>query len=64
MAPLIAFLIITDETLSNDPPSKDNEHKSFFTQIGSIRPMRGQNYKTPMIKISPIWDELETSVEE
>jgi len=53
-----------NETLSNDPPSKENVHKSVFTQIGSVRPMRGQNYKTPMIRINPLWDQVVTEVEE
>jgi len=53
-----------NETLSNDPPSKEDELKSYFTPIGSLRPMRGQHYKTPMIRIHPLWDEMTTKVEE
>ena len=58
------FQNVADETLSNDPPSKEDELKSYFVPIGSVRPMRGQHYKTPMIRIHPQWDEMTTKVEE
>ena len=53
-----------DDLISNDPPNKENPLKSFFVQIGSARPMRGQNYRTPIIRILPLIDELDIKVEE
>ena len=61
---LSSILLEPDDSISNDPPNKENPHKSFFVQIGSARPMRGQNYRTPILRIVPSLDELETSVEE
>ena len=59
----ISFMLL-DELISNDPPNQENPHKSFFVQIGSARPMRGQNYRTPILRIQPTLGGLETSVEE
>ena len=59
----ISFVLL-DELISNDPPNKENTYKSFFAQIGSARPMRGQNYRTPILRIQPILGGLETRVEE
>ena len=56
--------LLLDDLVSNDPPNKENPLKSFFVQIGSARPMRGQNFRTPIIRILPLLDELETKVEE
>ena len=58
----LSFMI--DDLISNDPPNKENPLKSFFVQIGSARPMRGQNYRTPIMRILPLMDELEIKVEE
>ena len=52
-----------DDLVSNDPPKKENPLKSFFVPIGSARPIRGQNYRTPIIRILPLLDDLETNVE-
>ena len=54
---------IGTELLSNDPPSKENPYKSFFTQIGSARPIRGLNYRTPMVKIQMDWSSVSISSE-
>ena len=56
--------MLLDDTVSNDPPNKENPHKSFFVQIGSARPMRGQNYRTPILRVYPILGEMESKVEE
>ena len=52
-----------NELLSNDPPSKDNPYKSFFTQIASARPIRGLNYRTPIMRISMDWNAVKISSE-
>jgi len=54
----------SSDSLSNDPPSKTDDLKSYFVPIGSVRPMRGQHYKTPMLRIHPQWDKLTSKVEE
>ena len=63
---LLKFILLLppDDLVSNDPPNKENPLKSFFVQIGSARPMRGQNYRTPIIRVLPLIDELKTKVEE
>lgn len=52
-----------NELLSNDPPSKDNPYKSFFTQIASARPIRGLNYRTPIMRINMDWNSVKISSE-
>jgi hypothetical protein len=52
-----------DELLSNDPPNKENPYKSFFTQIGSARPIRGANFRTPIMKLSMDWTLVKISSE-
>ena len=61
---LIDPCFISGDSLSNDPPSKTDDLKSYFVPIGSVRPMRGQHYKTPMLRIHPQWDSLTSKVEE
>ena len=53
-------LKLSDEGLSNDPPAKENPYKSFYTQIGSARPIRGKNFRTPIVKINLQWNALKT----
>jgi len=48
------------DCLSNDPPSKENPYKSFYTQIGSARPIRGKNNRTPIVKVDLQWNKLQT----
>ena len=50
-----------DELLSNDPPGKDNPYKSFFTQIASARPIRGLNFRTPVIRLLVDWESVQIS---
>lgn len=52
-----------NELLSNDPPNKDNPYKSFFTQIASARPIRGQNFRTPIMRITMDWSRTERKSE-
>ena len=53
------FLLFSDDLLSNDPPNKENPYKSYFTQIGSARPIRGLNFRTPIVRIKMDWDDVE-----
>ena len=57
------FIHFADELLSNDPPNKENPYKSFFTQIGSARPIRGLNFRTPIVRISMDWAAVKISSE-
>lgn len=52
-----------NDLLSNDPPNKENPYKSFFTQIGSARPIRGLNFRTPTVRIKMDWAEVKISSE-
>ena len=52
----VSISIFSGELLSNDPPTKENPYKSFFSPIGSARPIRGLNYRTPILKIHMDWD--------
>ena len=61
---LVDPCFISGDSLSNDPPSKTDDLKSYFVPIGSVRPMRGQHYKTPILRIHPQWDSLTSKVEE
>ena len=46
------------ELVSNDPPNKENPYKSYFTTIASARPIRGLNYRTPIIRVHIDWDSV------
>ena len=52
-----------DELVSNDPPNKENPYKSYFTVISSARPIRGLNYRTPIIRIGVDWENVKISSE-
>ena len=54
---------VSGELLSNDPPTKENPYKSFFTPIGSARPIRGLNYRTPILRIHMDWDSVKVDSE-
>ena len=56
-------MFFLDELVSNDPPSKENPYKSYFTLIASARPIRGFNYRTPIIRINVDWDSVKISSE-
>ena len=56
-------LAFSDELISNDPPNKDNPFKSYFTQIGSARPIRGLNFRTPIMRIKMHWESVKISSE-
>ena len=52
-----------NELLSNDPPNKDNPYKSFFTQIASARPIRGLNFRTPIMRMKMLWQSVKINSE-
>lgn len=56
--------LFPNDSVGNDPPSKVNPMKAWFAQIGSCRPIRGQNYRTPMMRINLDWAKKEVSSSE
>ncbi len=52
------LLLLAGESFSNDPPSKENPYKTWTVPVASARPIRGQNYRTPILKITMDWAKL------
>ncbi len=47
------------ESIGNDPPSKENGYKSWIVSVGSARPIRGQQYRTPILKVTMDWESMQ-----
>ena len=54
----LTLLFFLAELVSNDPPNKENPYKSYFTTIASARPIRGLNYRTPIIRVHIDWNSV------
>ena len=46
------------ESFGNDPPNKDNNYKSWMSSVMSVRPIRGQNYRTPILRVTADWEQM------
>ena len=51
------------ECFSNDPPTKGNPYKSWFTTIGSARPIRGINFTTVVMRLEMDWSQMQVAPE-
>lgn len=54
---------IGSESFSNDPPTKGNPYKSWFTTIGSARPIRGINFRTVVMRLEMDWSQMNVTPE-
>ena len=54
---------IGSECFSNDPPTKGNPYKSWFTTIGSARPIRGINFTTVVMRLEMDWSQMQVAPE-